>query len=331
MNKPKYLLSLSTILFAILSTPEINAKKLYKYQDEKGIWHFSDKQPETDLKVEVRQMKVAKKKWVWIETEGPKTEPDFYVQNTFYGPIELKVSLHAQNNVRTSPPLPERFIIYPGKSAKLFEIRPVNPFQSWGYGLQYSYVIGDPKSKHDFSHLYLPPIAPGAAFQVTQGFNGSFSHHDEQNKYAIDIAMPIGTPIHAARSGVVMKVENDFFKGGTDNKAYLSRANSIRILHDDGSMAIYAHLELEKAQVYPGQRVQTGQLIAYSGNTGFTSGPHLHFSVQVNKGMKLASVPFKFADEDGKKGPSIGSWLTGVNPAIMQGASHEISGFQKPQ
>ena len=121
--------------------------------------------------------------------------------------------------------------------------------------------------------------------------------------------MPVDTPIHAARSGVVMEVNNDYYKNGT-KKAYKSRANSIRILHDDGSMAIYAHLALEKAQVYPGLKVSTGQLIGYSGNTGFSTGPHLHFAVQLNKGMELVSIPFNFIGTDGfANEPVEGNWL----------------------
>ncbi len=73
----------------------------------------------------------------------------------------------------------------------------------------------------------------------------------------------------------------------------------MRILHGDGSMAIYAHLALEKARVYPGLKVSSGQLIGFSGNTGFTIGPHLHFAVQINKDMELVSVPFKFTGLDG--------------------------------
>jgi len=121
--------------------------------------------------------------------------------------------------------------------------------------------------------------------------------------------MPVDTPIYAARAGVVMEVDNDFYKSGA-KKAYKSRANSIRILHADGSMAIYAHLALEKAQAYPGLKVSAGQLIGYSGNTGFSSGPHLHFAVQLNKGMELVSVPFKFMGTDGlAKEPVVGSLL----------------------
>ena len=321
---PKNLLSLIILLISVLSVISAQAKKLYKYQDQEGVWHFSDKQPETNLDVEVRQMKVASKKLVWLERGGKEREPEFYIRNGFYGPVEVEIAFHNQKNIKVNPILPGRFVVQPGKSEKLFRIRAENMYKPWGYGLQYSYVIGDPLSEHDHTHLYLPPIGPGSVFQVTQGFGGKFSHQDEQNRYAIDIAMPVGTPIYAARSGVVMKVDNDFYKGGIDNKAYLSRANTVRILHDDGSMAVYAHLALEQAKVHPGQRVYAGQLIAHSGNTGFTSGPHLHFAIQVNKGMQLVSVPFKFSEDDAGAGPAIGSWLTIVSRNnAMQGALNQ--------
>ncbi len=78
-------------------------------------------------------------------------------------------------------------------------------------------------------------------------------------------------------------------------------------------MSLYAHLELEKAQVYPGLAVTTGQLIGYSGNTGYTTGPHLHFAVQINRGLELASVPFTFIDQLGQaKVPLVNTKLVGV-------------------
>lgn len=61
---------------------------------------------------------------------------------------------------------------------------------------------------------YLPPIAPDASFQISRAFGGSFRHTDEQNKYAVDTAMPIGTPVYAARGGLAMEVDNDFLKAG---------------------------------------------------------------------------------------------------------------------
>jgi len=89
-------------------------------------------------------------------------------------------------------------------------------------------------------------------------------------------------------------VEEDFNRGGADRDSFVDKANHVRILHEDGTMALYAHLDLASVSVRPGGRVRAGQLIARSGNTGFSSGPHLHFAIQQNVGMKLISLPFKF-------------------------------------
>ena len=129
--------------------------------------------------------------------------------------------------------------------------------------------------------------------KIEQEFNRKFSHTDVQNKFAIDFGVPQGTPVYAARAGVVMQVESDFDKAGLDLEKYGGRANYVRILHDDGTMGLYAHLRPEGVLVRSGQRVKTGQQIGLSGNTGFTSGPHLHFAVQVNRGMALVSLPFR--------------------------------------
>lgn len=269
------------------------AKKLYKYKDEQNRWYYSDKPPNTKQKVEVRQLKAAPKRHVWLEKTGEKRKPEYFAINNFYGPVEVEVAFTEKNNVYSKPDLPQRFTVLPGKSKTLFQMGAINEYSSWQFSIQYRYTIGNPLVNYESSATYLPPFAKNSKFFISQAFNGYFSHTDKQNQYAVDIVMPIDTPVHAARSGVVIEVDNDYFNSGT-NKAYKSRANSIRIIHADGSMAIYAHLALEKAQVYPGLKVSAGQLIGYSGNTGFSSGPHLHFAVQINQGMELVSVPFKF-------------------------------------
>jgi murein DD-endopeptidase MepM/ murein hydrolase activator NlpD len=106
--------------------------------------------------------------------------------------------------------------------------------------------------------------------------------------------MPVGTQVLAAREGVVMDVEEDFNRAGTDLQKFMDKANHVRILHDDGTMALYAHLDLASVSVRPGARVKAGQLIARSGNTGFSTGPHLHFVIQQNVGMEMRSLPFRF-------------------------------------
>jgi murein DD-endopeptidase MepM/ murein hydrolase activator NlpD len=295
-------------IFCLFQQPT-EAKKLYKYKDEQGKWYFSDTPPKTKQPVEIRQLKAAAKRHIWLKKTGDKQQPEYFVVNKFQGPVEIEVILSKKQNVYSTPELPNRFIVQPGQSDTLFQIAGINEFKSWRYTLQYSYTIGSPLAIHDSHAIYFLPFAKGSKYPVSQAFGGKFSHNDKQNQYAVDIVMPVDTPIYAARAGVVMEVDNDYYKSGA-KKTYKSRANSIRILHADGSMAIYAHLALEKAQAYPGLKVSAGQLIGYSGNTGFSSGPHLHFAVQLNKGMKLVSVPFKFMGTDGlAKEPVVGSLL----------------------
>jgi murein DD-endopeptidase MepM/ murein hydrolase activator NlpD len=139
-----------------------------------------------------------------------------------------------------------------------------------------------------------PPFEGGQRYPVSQGFGGDRTHTTPDSEYAIDIVMPVGTPILAVRDGVVMDVEEDFNRGGSDRDKYLDKANHVRILHEDGTMALYAHLDLASVTVRLGARIRAGQQIARSGNTGFSSGPHLHFAIQRNVGMQLVSLPFKF-------------------------------------
>ncbi|NOV31607.1 peptidoglycan DD-metalloendopeptidase family protein [Methylomonas sp. ZR1] len=293
------------------------AKKLYKYQDAEGTWFFTDQAPASNQPVAVRQLKAANPKRVWLEKTADDLQPSFFALNAYPGPIELAVDWRERENVSANPDLPRRFVVESGQSGSLFSLIPNQSAGFYSVNLQYSYVVGRPLPGYVSQTLYKPPLPAGAQFQITQAFNGPYSHNDEQNRYAVDIMMPVDTPVYAARGGIVLEVENDYTSHGT-SQAYASKANSIRILHEDGSMAVYAHLALEKAQVTPGMRVATGQLIAYSGNTGLTTGPHLHFAVQINRGMELISVPFQFTDENGLAvEPKLGLWLSG--PAATVG------------
>ncbi|WP_460132774.1 M23 family metallopeptidase [Pseudomonas sp. S1_E04] len=129
----------------------------------------------------------------------------------------------------------------------------------------------------------------GGPFRLTQGPNGSFSHSDVKSRFAMDIAMPEGTPIIAARSGVVVKTENGQSGRGSD-----ASGNFVRVRHDDGTQAVYLHLQQGSVSVRAGQRVAVGSPLALSGNTGNSSGPHLHFVVQRATEAGLVSIPYEF-------------------------------------
>lgn len=129
----------------------------------------------------------------------------------------------------------------------------------------------------------------GGPFRLSQGPGGSYSHLDIRSRYAMDIAMPEGTPIVAARAGRVMDFENNQFGVGPNPSG-----NFVRVLHSDGSTGVYLHLTRGSVRVQIGQRVGLGTLLALSGNTGHSNGPHLHFVVQRNSGAGWVSIPFQF-------------------------------------
>ena len=129
----------------------------------------------------------------------------------------------------------------------------------------------------------------GGPFRLSQGPNGSFSHTDAKSRYAVDIAMPEGTPIIAARSGVVVKTDNQQAGRGSD-----ASGNFVRVKHDDGTEGVYLHLKQGSVGVRAGQRVAVGSPLALSGNTGNSSGPHLHFVVQRATEAGLVSIPYEF-------------------------------------
>ncbi|GAA3373919.1 hypothetical protein GCM10020367_35760 [Streptomyces sannanensis] len=111
---------------------------------------------------------------------------------------------------------------------------------------------------------------------------GMWSHkHSGQ-----DFAVPTGTPVKAAHSGVVVKAGPN---GGGDGPAY---GNAIVIKHGNGTYTQYAHLS--KIKVHVGQTVEAGQQIGLSGNTGNSSGPHLHFEVRTTPNYGSAVNPVSF-------------------------------------
>lgn len=130
-------------------------------------------------------------------------------------------------------------------------------------------------------------------FKVTQGWEGGFTHRGPKNRYAIDVSMPEGTGIIATKDGRVIDMKMGSNKGG-NNPSYRPYANFIKIQHDDGTMSIYVHLKCNSQKVSVGDYVKQGQLIALSGNTGYTTGPHLHFALQTNTNEGVKSIKFKF-------------------------------------
>lgn len=144
---------------------------------------------------------------------------------------------------------------------------------------------------------YRLPWPGGEAFTVVQGNNSSFSHKGLE-AFAWDFSMPTGSVIEAARAGTVRYVRDDSNAGGGDINLFGWAGNYVVVDQGDGTSALYMHLMFHGALVRAGQQVQQGQPLAYSGSTGFSTGPHLHFMVErTEPGVWYdQSLPVSFAD-----------------------------------
>lgn len=167
-----------------------------------------------------------------------------------------------------------------------------------GYRYWYDWTVGDRNAAHDDDHVYRLPYASGKTYYVLQGYGSRFSHTGLE-QFAIDFYMPEGTPVHAARSGVVARLEESNSIGCWEDGCG-RYANYVVVLHDDGTTGEYYHLKKDGALVEVGQRVFAGQKIALSGNTGHTTVPHLHFAVyRAVEWGNTQSIPVRFATAGG--------------------------------
>ncbi|HEY7954933.1 MAG TPA: M23 family metallopeptidase [Polyangia bacterium] len=178
---------------------------------------------------------------------------------------------------------------------------------------------------------YRAPWACGAKYYVSQGNDGDLctasdgDHVAPLQAYAWDFALPRHTPVAASRAGEVTLVDNevapgdDCYDGCPDPfgspdfvaccSRCLLRSNHVNVEHDDGTVATYWHLD--QAIVREGERVAAGQVLGYSGTSGCSTGPHLHFQVMGDCATGFcASIPIRFADADV---PACGDRVTSQN------------------
>jgi murein DD-endopeptidase MepM/ murein hydrolase activator NlpD len=134
------------------------------------------------------------------------------------------------------------------------------------------------RSTEEYSKIFY--ILPVPREKLEQFGASKFSPHSHQGnmKNAIDFVVPEGTEVYAAADGIVVEIKNDSNVGGPDPKFWFE-GNFIEIKHN-GESTLYEHFKFKGVLVKVGKKVKRGQLIGYSGNTGFTHGPHLHFEVR---------------------------------------------------
>lgn len=288
------------LLLLSLLTGGVNEKaaadQLYKYQDEDGNWIFSDRPPEDGRSAETRDLVTgASAPVVRVSHRVAGRSIRFLAENEFHAPVEVMLAFDSISGIEYPPPDAElRWTVPPRESLMLLTLGVLGNVEAPEVAYRYEYLIGSPDARHAPEQPYRIPYALATAYRVTQAYPDAATHRTPDSRHAVDFAMPIGTNIFAARGGTVFAVASRNYRGGLDTTRHGAGANVVQILHDDGTFAVYAHLNRSSIRVRPGDRVSRGEYIADSGNTGFSTGPHLHFAVIRNAGMRLESVPVSF-------------------------------------
>jgi murein DD-endopeptidase MepM/ murein hydrolase activator NlpD len=293
-------LAVTLFLALVAVAPPASAQKLFKYKDANGVWVFTDRQPGGDQPYETAQVERSfDKPGVKLFERSEADGVTLYAQNMYYAPIQLAYRITTAHNVEASAPLRGMQMLPARGDATLLSVGAADPSMPVSFDYEYQFLPGDPQAQHRPDRPYRFPFGKSSAFFVSQAYPDTVTHSDPSSQYAIDFEMPIGTHIYAARGGVVIEIASDFFEAGVDAAKDGPRANVVRILHDDGTMSLYGHLNWNSIRVVPGERVDRGQYIADSGNTGFSTGPHLHFVVQRNRGGAIVSLPIEFEGANG--------------------------------
>ncbi len=296
-GRTRILLAAMGSILALALTFTVSAQTMYKYRGENGEWIYSDRPPADGEVDETRKLEISVVKGT-LEVFHELVDGNVFLlaRNRYYAPVEVTIDFDLIQGIAFPNPDQELRWTLPARSeTTLLSLAILDTVAAPSAEYSARYALGDPAAIHQSGILYRVPYAISTDYPVTQAFPEVTTHDTPDSYYAVDVAMPVGTDIYAARGGIVFDVAETNFRNGLDRDRDAPAANIVRILHDDGTYALYAHLNWNTIRVRPGDRVKRGEYIADSGNTGFSSGPHLHFAVIRNGGMKPESVPVRFA------------------------------------
>lgn len=289
VKKPLFMPARSLLFYALLlACGPVLATTIYKSTDAYGVVSYSDR-PMVGAKALVFRDRMLEtlEGQVQLQANQVATGVRFSARNDTYAPVEVELRLERLSNAQGGTSRLVRRVVPARSTVELTVVSARQSGKPVGYQEKFKYALGNPAQRHNAFRYPLP--WRGGPFRLTQGANGRYSHFGPKGRYAMDIAMPEGTPIIASRAGIVIKTENSQSGRGTH-----PAGNFVRILHDDGTMGVYLHLMRGSVVVGEGQRVVYGTPLAKSGNTGNSTGPHLHFVVQRNVGLALESIPYQF-------------------------------------
>ena len=215
-----------------------------------------------------------------LETSREGNASVIRAQNQGAIPVSLRLVLGVAENVASEPSFPIYMVIPARTNLTVARITQADRTKAWRYQYQSRRSFGSFEAQPDPAAMYRVPWMDGRTFIIGQAPGGRITTHVQPySREAIDVNMPEGTPIVAARGGVVFSAISEHDNKGALHESMRNKANLVRVMHDDGTIGNYVHLMHAGVAVQAGEVVQAGKLLGYAGSTGFSAGPHLHFAI----------------------------------------------------
>lgn len=216
---------------------------------------------------------------------------DVYAQNLITCPITVSVDRIEVENAYSEPRFPLIFTVPGLQKVKVATIHPV------AYNGAFSYKTSGPTwmpgkldARHDPDALYDLPYEAGTSYRLVD------MGPSDMLRYRFDL--PEDTAVLCARAGKVVYTEQRYDAHG-DGWDWLFRENKVVVLHPDGTLGFYTHLRPQGVAVSVGAQVSEGDVLGYSGDTGWCDQPCLDFYVEkALSGTKWMNFPCRF-DVDG--------------------------------
>ena len=231
---------LAALILLLITGASASAQSLYKYRGENGEWIYSDRPPGDGSIVEVRRIDppVSDTK-VSVTYEFVGRTVELVANNQLHAPVELKLVIEQIRGLKYPHPDDAlRWVLPPRSRTVLVSLDLLENATAPVLDYRTEYLVGEPGAVHLPLVAYRVPFAIASNFPVSQAFPNVVTHKSPDSYYAVDLVMPVGTDIFAARDGIVFDVASENFRSGLDMVRDGPAANVVRILHDDGTYAI---------------------------------------------------------------------------------------------
>jgi murein DD-endopeptidase MepM/ murein hydrolase activator NlpD len=230
--------ALQALMVLLLAFPSgwLSAQAAYKYRDSNGQWVFTDQAPVADARSESFNVEHGNDALhLSVDRHDDGGSMQLIAVNDCLCIVTFQVLIRQSGITAIPTGADYRATLEPG--TRHIMVQADTGSSKPGLGFLWRAALGAPDAVHKPSRPYRVPFDVGSTFVISQAYPSRITHTTPESQYAVDIALPDGTPVYAAREGTVINARHDFFRGAAD-PVMLDQANVIEILHDDGTIGI---------------------------------------------------------------------------------------------